>query len=142
MQLPLISRCAVTSDPLVPHDHEIAVSSPRAGAIVTFVGAVRDRDHGRSVSSLSYEAHPDAHQVLAEVIDRHAQTSLASAIAVSHRIGTLKIGDAALVVSVASEHRAEAFSECARIVDEVKEHLPVWKHQIFADGTDEWVNCA
>ena len=64
------------------------------------------------------------------------------AVAVSHRVGVLHIGDAALVAAVAADHRGAAFETCARLVDRVKESLPVWKHQFFADGTDEWVNSA
>ena len=64
------------------------------------------------------------------------------AVAVSHRVGILHIGDAALVAAVAADHRGAAFETCARLVDRVKESLPVWKHQFFADGTDEWVNSA
>ena len=64
------------------------------------------------------------------------------AIAASHRVGTLHIGDAALVAAVAADHRGAAFETCARLVDTVKARLPVWKHQFFADGTDEWVNSA
>ena len=61
------------------------------------------------------------------------------AIAVSHRVGRLRIGDVALACAVAADHRREAFATCAELVDEVKRQLPVWKHQGFADGTDEWV---
>jgi molybdopterin synthase catalytic subunit len=60
---------------------------------------------------------------------------------VSHRYGDLKIGDVALAAAVATAHRAAAFAACARLVDLVKKRLPIWKHQLFADGTDEWVNC-
>jgi molybdopterin synthase catalytic subunit len=62
------------------------------------------------------------------------------AIAVSHRVGELAIGDIALAAAISTAHRGEAFALCARLVDEVKARLPVWKHQYFADGTDEWVN--
>ncbi len=64
------------------------------------------------------------------------------AVAVSHRVGALHIGDAALVAAVAADHRQAAFQTCARLVDRVKEQLPVWKHQFFTDGSDEWVNSA
>ena len=64
------------------------------------------------------------------------------ALAASHRIGKLHIGDAALVAAVAADHRGAAFETCARLVDTIKERLPVWKHQFFADGSDEWVNSA
>jgi len=60
---------------------------------------------------------------------------------VSHRVGTLAIGDVALVAAVSTAHRQEAFAVCSRLVDEVKHRLPIWKRQVFTDGTDEWVNC-
>jgi molybdopterin synthase catalytic subunit len=121
--------------------HERAVADPRAGAVVTFQGVVRDHDHGRGVTLLEYEGHPGAAAVLREVADEIAADPDVYAVAVSHRVGTLKIGDVALVAAVSTAHRAAAFAACARLVDEAKARLPIWKHQIFADGTDEWVNC-
>lgn len=118
------------------------VADDRAGAVVTFSGNVRNHDHGREVVRLTYEGHPSAARVLAEVADEIAAKFDLISLAVSHRIGDLAIGDAALVAAVASAHRDEAFRACAALVDLTKEKLPVWKHQIFADGTDEWVNCA
>ncbi len=109
-----------------------------AGAVVGFSGVVRDHDGGRSVIRLDYSAHPNALQTLQEVAaEVAAQATGVRAIAVSHRIGTLHIGDAALVAAVAADHRRAAFETCARLVDTVKERLPVWKHQYFSDGTDE-----
>jgi molybdopterin synthase catalytic subunit len=70
-----------------------------------------------------------------------AEQSQAEAVAVSHRLGPLAVGDAALVVAVAGVHRAEAFATAMLLVDEVKRQLPVWKRQVFPDGTDEWVDC-
>ncbi|MGH3582114.1 MAG: molybdenum cofactor biosynthesis protein MoaE, partial [Mycobacterium sp.] len=114
-----------------------------AGAVVGFVGMVRDHDGGRSVTRLEYSAHPSAHQVISEVAAEIAKSSQGvRAIAVSHRIGALNIGDAALVAAVAADHRAAAFETCALLVDTVKARLPVWKHQLFADGSDEWVGSA
>lgn len=118
------------------------VADDRAGAVVTFSGNVRNHDHGREVVRLTYEGHPSAARVLAEVADEIAAKFDLISLAVSHRIGDLAIGDPALVAAVASAHRDEAFRACAALVDLTKEKLPVWKHQIFADGTDEWVNCA
>jgi molybdopterin synthase catalytic subunit len=92
------------------------------------------------VVRLVYEAHPSAEAVLAEVAAEIAKDPSVSALAVSHRVGPLEIGDVALAAAVATAHRAEAFAICARLVDEVKARLPVWKHQYFSDGTDEWVN--
>jgi molybdopterin synthase catalytic subunit len=77
-------------------------------------------------------------EVAAAVAARRARVR---AVAVSHRVGALKIGDIALACAVSADHRREAFEACADLVDQVKLRLPVWKHQIFADGSDEWVNC-
>ena len=118
------------------------VSDDGAGAVVTFAGVVRSRDHNRVVRSLTYEGHPTAAEVLADVARTIAEEHDVIALAVAHRIGDLAIGDAALVAAVASAHRGEAFRACQALVDLTKERLPVWKHQFFADGTDEWVNCA
>lgn len=123
--------------------HEDLVTHRAAGAVVGFVGAVRNHDGGRSVTRLDYSAHPTAQQVLAEVAAEIAANATGvRAIAVSHRIGTLQIGDAALVAVVAADHRGAAFETCALLVDTVKARLPVWKHQFFADGTEEWVGSA
>jgi molybdopterin synthase catalytic subunit len=131
----------VTAEPLDVAGHERAVAGRRAGAVVSFAGVVRDHDHGRQVARLEYEAHPGAEAVLKEVAAEVAADPDVIAVAVSHRVGPLEIGDVALAAAVACAHRAAAFAACARLVDEVKARLPVWKHQHFADGTDEWVNC-
>ncbi|MGW0435247.1 molybdenum cofactor biosynthesis protein MoaE [Micromonospora sp. NPDC003197] len=135
------AHVAVTDEPLDLAAHEAAVADPRAGAVVSFQGVVRDHDHGRVVTRLEYEGHPSATDVLREVAAEIAADPAVYAIAVSHRLGPLEIGESALVASVSTAHRAAAFAACARLVDEVKERLPVWKHQVFADGTEEWVNC-
>lgn len=131
----------VSSAPLDVAVHEKAVTAASAGAVVTFCGVVRDHDDGRSVVELEYEGHPSAAAVLAEVAAAAAADPAVYAVAVSHRVGPLRIGDVALVACVSTAHRAAGFAACARLVDEVKARLPVWKRQVFADGTDEWVNC-
>jgi molybdopterin synthase catalytic subunit len=131
----------VTSEPLDVAAHEKAVSVPAAGAVVCFQGVVRDHDGGNSVVELEYEGHPSAGAILEEIVAAFAKDPAVHAIAVSHRVGLLAIGDAALVAAVSTAHRAEAFKLCAALVDEVKARLPIWKRQRFADGTDEWVNC-
>ncbi|WBB55757.1 molybdenum cofactor biosynthesis protein MoaE [Verrucosispora sp. WMMD573] len=132
---------SVTDQPLDLAAHEAAVADRRAGAVVSFVGVVRDHDHGRSVANLEYEGHPNAEKVLQEVADEVAADPDVYAVAVSHRIGPLAIGDVALAAAVSTAHRAAAFAACARLVDEVKARLPIWKRQVFTDGTEEWVNC-
>jgi molybdopterin synthase catalytic subunit len=132
---------AVSKDPLDIAAHEAFVAHAHAGATVLFCGVVRDLDGGRPVMELEYQDHPTAESVLREVVEEFAGDDDVIAIAVSHRVGRLAVGDVALVAAVATGHRREAFDICARLVDEVKHRLPVWKRQVFADGSDEWVNC-
>jgi molybdopterin synthase catalytic subunit len=139
----VVVRVELTEQPVELSDYEALVAHEAAGAVVGFAGVVRDHDDGRTVIRLEYSAHPSALQTLADVAaEIAADCHGVRAIAVSHRIGTLQIGDAALVAAVAADHRAAAFETCARLVDTVKARLPVWKHQIFADGSDEWVGSA
>jgi len=137
----VITLVSVVDQPLLIAEHEAAVADPRAGAVVSFVGVVRDHDHGRGVSRLEYEGHPSALDVLRAVAEEIDADPYVIAIAVSHRVGPLEVGDIALAAAVSTAHRAAAFAACGRLVDRVKEKLPIWKHQVFADGTDEWVNC-
>lgn len=138
-----ILRAALTDGPLSLHEHEELVANEAAGAVVGFAGVVRNHDGGREVVRLEYSAHPLAEETLFEVLAEVAGSCTGvRALAASHRIGKLRIGDAALVAAVAADHRGAAFETCARLVDTVKERLPVWKHQFFADGSDEWVNSA
>lgn len=136
-----VLRAAVGEAPLDVAEHAALVEHAAAGAVVTFAGVVRDHDGGRSVRGLEYSAHPSAEKVVAQVAaDVAARATGVRAVAVSHRVGRLEIGEVALACAVAADHRREAFTTCAELVEEVKRLLPVWKHQAFADGTDEWVN--
>jgi molybdopterin synthase catalytic subunit len=138
-----VLRAGLSEDPIDLAEHEALVSHRAAGAVVSFSGVVRNHDGGRAVTRLEYSAHPTAAQTLADVAAEIARDCAGvRAIAVSHRIGVLEIGDAALVAAVAADHRKAAFDTCALLVDTVKARLPVWKHQIFDDGTDEWVGSA
>lgn len=137
----LVLRAAVGTEPLDVAEHAALVDHAAAGAVVTFAGVVRNHDGGRAVRGLEYSAHPSAAAVAAEVAaDVAARAAGVHAIAVSHRVGLLAIGDVALACAVAADHRRQAFETCLELVEEVKRLLPVWKHQSFADGTDEWVN--
>ena len=135
-----IHKAEVTKEDISVSFLELLVRDRRAGAVVTFSGVVRDHDHGRQVTRLNYMAHPSADEVIANVTAEVAAISGVRAVAVQHRIGELGIGDIALGCAVAADHRQEAFETCSLIVERVKAELPVWKHQIFDDGTDEWVN--
>jgi molybdopterin synthase catalytic subunit len=142
-QMTDVLRAALTDQPIVLAEHEGLVSHQAAGGIVGFAGMIRNHDGGRPVLRLEYSAHPSAEQVMADVLTEIAeQCSAARAVAASHRVGVLQIGEAALVAAVAADHRRVAFDTCALLVDTIKERLPVWKHQFFTDGTDEWVGSA
>jgi len=108
------------------------------GAVVVFEGVIRDHDHGAGVSALDYEAHPDAARFLEQVCAEVA-ASASLRVAAVHRIGHLVVGDIALLAVVAAPHRAEAFAACARLVDEIKQRVPIWKRQHLDDGVTEWV---
>lgn len=134
-------RALIADSALEAAEHERAVSLDVTGAVVTFSGNVRDHDHDRGVAALHYEGHPSAEPILREIAEEIASRSGVHGVVVSHRVGDLAIGDAALVAAVSAEHRKEAFEACSDLVDEVKARLPIWKHQFFTDGTDEWVDC-
>jgi molybdopterin synthase catalytic subunit len=104
-----------------------------------FIGTVRASDGGREVSSLQYQAHPDAIVVLQEVAKEVAGKHGAIAVAAVHRTGLLAIGDLAVVVAVAAAHRGEAFAAGKELIDEVKARVPIWKQQGFVDGSVAWV---
>ncbi|MCW2653538.1 MAG: molybdopterin synthase catalytic subunit [Mycobacterium sp.] len=139
----VVLRAQITEQPIALAEHEALVARGAAGAVVGFAGLIRDHDGGRSVLRLEYSAHPSAQQTLAEVLaDVAGQAVGVRAVAASHRVGPLAVGEAALVAAVSADHRAAAFETCRRLVEQVKARLPVWKHQFFADGTDEWVGSA
>ena len=119
-----------------------AVADPAAGGFAFFAGAVRNEDHGRAVTALSYSAHPSAEAELRRVAEEIAEKFRLHAVAAVHRVGDLAVGDLAVVVAVACPHRAEAFDACRALIDELKATVPIWKHQRFADGQSEWVGSA
>ena len=129
-------------DPIDADSLRRSVADPAAGASVVFTGDVRDNDHGRSVVALTYEAHPGAEEVLREVAAEVAARHEVIAVAVAHRHGPIPIGQSALVAAASARHRQQAFDACVDLVEETKKRIPIWKHQRFDDGTEEWVNCA
>lgn len=110
-----------------------------AGALTLFVGRVRDHDGGRGVEGLDYSAHPTALERLRAVAERVAAEHDVLGVAAVHRVGTLQIGDVAVVVATTAAHRGEAFAASRALIDTLKAEVPVWKHQRFDDGDDEWV---
>ncbi|MEZ3160540.1 molybdenum cofactor biosynthesis protein MoaE [Microbacterium sp. BWT-B31] len=134
-----VRLAAISAEPLDLDAHLAAVDDRTAGAVTTFVGRVRDHDPDAAtpVVALEYTAHPDAEAGLRRIAEGAIGHSGAF-VAVSHRIGRLAVGDVAVVIVVASSHRAEAFQVCRAIIETIKTDLPVWKRQVEADGTTAW----
>jgi molybdopterin synthase catalytic subunit len=116
-----------------------ALADPASGGLTLFVGRVRQEDGGRPVDGLDYSAHPTALDRMRKVCERIAAEFDLHELAAVHRTGALAIGDIAVIVATSSAHRDEAFRASRALIDTLKAEVPIWKHQRFADGTDEWV---
>ncbi len=116
-----------------------ALDDVAAGGLTLFVGRVRDHDGGQGVTSLDYSAHPSALERLRDVCDRIAEEHDVHGLAAVHRVGHLEIGDVAVIVATTASHRDVAFAASRALIDTLKSEVPIWKHQRFADGDDEWV---
>lgn len=137
-----IVRAEVTSEPMSVSELADAVGDRAAGAVLTFDGVVRDHDGGRGVIGLTYSSHPSADEIVRTIAEEVAARPGLRAVAVVHRVGDLRIGETALGVAVSADHRAPAFDALREAVEEVKKRLPIWKHQLFEDGSKEWSNIA
>ncbi len=130
----------VGETPLSVADVYASVSDvPSAGGIALFVGVVRNEDEGRAVTDLGYSAHPSVETYLREVVEKATTQYPIHAVSAVHRIGDLKIGEIAVIVAVACPKRGAAFDACRDIIDQIKDTVPIWKRQKFADGGSEWV---
>ena len=134
-----IRLVALREDPLDVAEVLGALDDDTSGGLTLFVGRVRDHDGGKGVAGLDYSAHPSALAKLEEVCARVAEEYDVLGVAAVHRTGSLAIGDIAVVVATASAHRGEAFAASRALIDTLKAEVPIWKHQRFADGSDEWV---
>jgi molybdopterin synthase catalytic subunit len=131
----------ITYDPLDPEQITSQVRQDTNGAVVTFLGTTRIFSEGKRVVKLEYEAYEEMALKKLEEIRQEMQAEFGIAdIAIAHRIGPVDIGQISLVVAVASPHRKEAFLACHKIVDRVKEVVPIWKKEVFEDGS-RWVAC-
>ena len=138
-----IRLIAIRDTALSVDEVRAAIADPVAGGEVFFVGTVRDTDASRGVTGLSYSAHPSAEAELRRVAESIiAKYPDVVALAAVHRVGDLAVGGIAVVVGVGCPHRAEAFHACHAMIDELKASAPIWKHQRFTDGSDEWVGSA
>ena len=139
MEHPAVRLVAISDQPLSVAEVIDSLDDPTAGGLVLFVGRVRDHDHGQGVSGLSYSAHPTALDRLREVCERVAAEHDVTGVSAVHRVGDLEIGDLAVVVATTAGHRGSSFEASRALIDTLKAEVPIWKHQRFADGTDEWV---
>ena len=135
----VVRLLALQDTPIDPAAVSAAVDDAGAGGVVAFTGLVRDHDGGRAVTELEYVSHPDAEAALRAVADAVAADLPVRALAAVHRVGLLQVGDVAVVVAAAAAHRGEAFEAARRLIDDLKQTVPIWKRQVFADGTQEWV---
>jgi molybdopterin synthase catalytic subunit len=134
-----IRLCELRETPLDVAEVVAALDDDASGGLTLFVGRVRDHDGGKGVTGLDYSAHPSALDRLREVCERVAEQYDVHGIAAVHRVGTLAIGDIAVVVATTTAHRGEAFDASRALIDTLKSEVPIWKHQRFTDGSEEWV---
>lgn len=126
-----IDSCALLSE----------VANTRNGATILFVGTVRDTNDGAPVSGLDYSSYTGmAERELAAIVLEAVERWDTSDIVVEHRIGTLELGEASVVIAVAHPHRAQAYDASRYIIEELKKRLPIWKREHYVDGRSEWVN--
>ncbi|MFC1412052.1 molybdenum cofactor biosynthesis protein MoaE [Streptacidiphilus sp. N1-12] len=135
-----IRLLALRETPLSLDEVHAAVGDDHAGGTVLFVGTVRDHDGGKAVTALEYSAHPTAEAELRRVAEKVVADFPVVALAAVHRVGELTIGETAVIVAVSCAHRGEAFEACRKLIDDLKHTVPIWKHQRFADGEEEWVS--
>lgn len=129
----------IVSEPIDEQALVEAVGHPAAGAVLSFVGTVRDHTGDRHVLYLEYEAYPEmAERVLRRIAQEVRERWSVTGIAIEHRVGRLEIGDASVVIAVSASHRAEAFEACRYTIDRIKEILPVWKKEVWESG-EVWV---
>ena len=116
------------------------VGSPEDGAVLLFLGVVRDHADGRAVSGMRYDAYTEmAEPVLAEIAREAAERLGTDRLAVVHRYGELEVGEVSVAIAVSSPHRAEAFEASRYVIEEIKKRLPVWKKEHYVDGSEAWV---
>ena len=129
----------LTDEPIDPSSVVEEVSDPRAGAIATFLGTTRVESRGRTVHYLDYEAYGGmAEKVMSELADGLKAKHDLCAVAITHRIGRVEIGEISVAIAVSAPHRAAALAACAEAIDSLKETVPLWKKEVY-EGGEEWI---
>jgi molybdopterin synthase catalytic subunit len=137
--LPVVRLIDIRDTPLDVTEVVASLADTAAGGLVLFVGAVRDHDQDKDVVGLDYSAHPSALERMRDVAESVAKQYDVLGVAAVHRVGKLALGDVAVVIATTAAHRGEAFDASRALIDELKSTVPIWKHQLFVDGSDEWV---
>ena len=131
--------CKVTSEVIDAQELLAAVQTPADGAVCLFYGVVREDSRNKKVRFLEYDAYPEmAEKKMRDILEEVRQRWPEQRAAIVHRVGTLGIGEASVVIAVGSPHRGESFEACRYVIDRVKQEVPIWKKEVFTDG-EEWV---
>lgn len=131
----------LTQEPIDPTSVLTRVASRQAGAVVLFLGTTREMTGGRRTESLDYECYPEmAQRKLAELEDEARQQWPLVECSIVHRLGHLELGEASIAIAVSSPHRDAAFAAGKWLIDTIKQVVPIWKRENWADGTTEWVH--
>jgi molybdopterin synthase catalytic subunit len=135
-----VRSCSVTSDPIDPTAMLAGASASSDGAVLLFLGVVRDLNEGRAVGHLEYEAYvPMAERVLRQIAEEATERWQTGAISVVHRVGRLEIGETSVAIAVAAPHRGDAYAASRYVIDEIKHRVPIWKREGYLEGESEWV---
>lgn len=133
-------RTALTRDPIRPDEVLAAVAAPEDGAVVLFLGVVRDHNDGRPVSGLEYEAYEEMADEVLEELGREVEERWSTdRISIVHRTGALQLGEVSVAIAVSTPHRAEAYEASRYVIEQIKVRLPVWKREHYEDGERRWV---
>jgi len=128
-----------TTQPIDLNELVLFVTDPEAGAIATFVGTTRNNNEGRKVIGLDYEAYPEmAEKELARIGEDAKKQWPICRMAIVHRMGPVKIGEASVIIAVSSAHRDAAFAACRYAIEEIKKTVPIWKKEVF-EGGEVWI---
>src|SRR5688500_19710796 len=132
---------SLTNQPIDPQQILSSVASHAAGAVVLFLGTTRENTQGRRTASLDYECYPEmAEKKLAELEAEARRRWPLTGCVIVHRLGHLELGEASIAIAVGSPHRQDAFEAGKWLIDTIKEDVPIWKRENWADGTSEWVH--